>query len=396
LSEGVARPRVLLVTGAYHPEISASGVQCRAVAACLRGRAEFSVLTTAGDAALPSVETIDGVVVRRVHVDVGSRASKAAASAALARQTLQASRTCDIIHVHGFSQKNVPVWLLGRLLGKRIVLSLHTAGQDEPAVVKRQGALAFRAFRSADLVLSVSPLLADRWREGGLPADRVRLAPNGVDTTRFRPADEGERKALRRSLGWSDDDRVVVFVGFFSRDKRPDLLFRAWRRVRADGVPAKLAFIGAKGSTYYEIDSSLAGEIRRQAAETGLAGDVRWVEPTHEVERYLRAADLFVLPSIREAHPLALLEAMACGLPCVATHLPGATDILIEEGRTGRLFRADDEAALAGAMRDLLTAPAAAAAIGGAARAVVLERYDVRRTAETWRSAYEAVLTTRP
>ena len=72
-------PRVLLVTGADHPEISAAGVQCRAVAAALGGRARFSVLTTAVNPALAAVESVDDVVVYRVHVDVRSRASKAGA-----------------------------------------------------------------------------------------------------------------------------------------------------------------------------------------------------------------------------------------------------------------------------------------------------------------------------
>ena len=55
------------------------------------------------------------------------------------------------------------------------------------------------------------------------------LTPNGIDTQRFRPANDAERLVLRRGLGWAETQRVVLFVGFFSRDKRPDLLFRAWR-----------------------------------------------------------------------------------------------------------------------------------------------------------------------
>jgi len=383
---------VLLVTGAYYPEISAAGVQCRAVASALGGRVALSVLTTAVDPALPGVDAVDGVVVRRVIVDVRSRASKAIASVRLARRMLQAGRTYDIIHVHGFSQKNVPVSILARLLGKPIVLTLHTAGQDEPDVVRRRGALAYWAFRSADLVLCVSPDLTARWRAAHLPAERVRLAPNGVDTTRFRPADADERLALRRALGWPETQPIVLFVGFFSRDKRPDLLFRAWRRLGAGGVQPRLAFLGAKNTGYYEIDESIAREIQREAADLGRAHDLMTIEPTHDVAQYLRAADVFVLPSVREAHPLALLEAMACGLPCVATRLPGATDALIEDGWNGRLFPPDDEAALTEALRQVLADRGAARSMGARARDTVIARYDIRRTADDWLSAYEQVL----
>src|SRR6266542_5113725 len=82
-------PRVLFVTGAYYPEISAAAVQCRAVAAALHHRARFSVLTTAVDPALAPAEIVDGVIVRRVTVDVRRRASKAMASVGLVRRMLQ-------------------------------------------------------------------------------------------------------------------------------------------------------------------------------------------------------------------------------------------------------------------------------------------------------------------
>jgi len=383
---------VLLVTGAYHPEISAAAVQCRAAAAAIGGRARVSVLTTAIDPSLPRLETIDGVVVHRVIVDVRRRTSKLLASVRLARQMLKAADTYDVIHVHGFSQKNVPVAILARLLGKPIVLSLHTSGQDEPEIVKRRGALAYWALRSARLVLCVSPDLCDRWVAAQLPADRVRLTPNGVDTARFRPAAVAERIALRRQLDWPETQPVVLFVGFFSRDKRPDLLFRAWRRLGHDSLRPKLVFVGAKSTGYYEIDASIEAEIQRGAADLDRRDDVISIEPTPDVEKYFRAADVYVLPSIREAHPLALLEAMACGLPCIATRLPGATDVLIEDGQNGRLFPADDEAALAEALRQVIANPAAARSMGAQARETVVARYDIRRTADLWLSAYQTAL----
>jgi len=382
----------MLVTGAYYPEISAAAVQCRAVAAALDGRAVISVLTTAVDSALPAVSTVDGVAVYRVHVDVGSRASKIAASLRLAAHLVRARRTYAVIHVHGVSQKNVAVAIIARLLGKRLVLSLHTAGQDEPRAAARGGPLASWAFRAPDLVLSVSPDLAARWTAANLPADRIRLAPNGVDTARFAPASDGERADLRRAIGWPANTPVALFVGFFSRDKRPDLLFRAWRRVSTGGIRSRLAFVGAKGAGYYEIDAALAGEIGRSAVELGCTDEVMFIDATHEIEKYVRAADVYVLPSIREAHPLALLEAMACGLPCIATRLPGSTDAIIDDGVNGRLFPPDDEAALAAALRDVLSNPAAGRALGARARATVTARYDIGRTADQWLSAYRTVL----
>jgi glycosyltransferase involved in cell wall biosynthesis len=387
-----ARLRVLFVTGAYYPEISAAGVQCRAVAAALRGRGDFSVLTTAVTRSLPATDIVDDVIVHRVRLDVRSGLSKASASVRLVRSMLRAARGCDVIHLHGFSQKNVPATALARLLGKPVVLTLHTAGQDEPGVVQQSGRLAYWAFTSPDLVLSVSPYLTERYLEAGLAPERVRLTPNGVDPNRFRPAGRDERLAIRRALGWPETQPIVLFIGFFSRDKRPDLLFRAWRRLTSGSLRARLAYVGATGAGYYEIDASLVQQIRADAAQMGRADDVMFVEPTNQIEQYFRAADVFVLPSAREANPLALLEAMACGLPAVATRLPGATDVLIEDGINGRLFSLDDEPALTEALRDVLTDQPAAWLMGARARETVKKQYDVQRTAENWLAAYDTVV----
>jgi glycosyltransferase involved in cell wall biosynthesis len=384
--------RVLLVAGAYYPEISAAGLQCQAAAAEIDGRARMSVLVTAVDPSLADTETIDGVAVTRVGVDVRSGLSKASATVRLTSKLARLLPNVDVVHVHGFSQKNVPIALMATLMRKPMVLTLHTAGQDEPQAAAARGRLADWAFRSARLILPVSPSLVRRCEEAGIPMSRVRLAPNGLDLNRFRPATADERRSIRAGLGWRDNDRVILFVGFFSRDKRPDLVFRAWQQVVAQGIAAKLVYIGATASPYFEIDQGIARDIRVQAKASGRSDDVVFVEPTHAMERYYRAADVFVLPSVREAHPVALLEAMACGLPCIASRLEGATDVMMTDGENGRLINKDDEHALAAALAGLLQNPDEASRLGKHAREAVVTRYDIRQTANHWLDAYQTVL----
>jgi glycosyltransferase involved in cell wall biosynthesis len=385
-------PSVLLVVGAYHPEISAAGLQSQAVAAALGDRARFSVLVTAVDPALATDEVVDGVQVSRVNVDVRSRLSKTAASIRLVSRLAGMRSRVDLIHLHGISAKNVPVAVMARVLGKPIVLTLHTSGQDEPQVAAAQGSLARWAFTSARLVLPVSPNLVRRCEEAGLEASAVWLTPNGIDTSRFRPPTPDERIRLRCELQWPDRDPVIAFVGFFSRDKRPDLLFRAWSRLAAEGRLSKLVYIGATTSPYFEIDRSMASHIRAEADRLGRSDDVLFVETTHAVERYLRAADAFVLSSVREAHPVALLEAMSCGLPVIASRIAGATDVVIEDGVNGCLVAPDDERAMTEALSALLRDPERARQLGNRARDTVVSRYEIRRTAERWLDAYRTVL----
>ena len=101
-------------------------------------------------------------------------------------------------------------------------------------------------------------------------------------------------------------------------------------------------------------------------------------------------ADIYALPSAREAMPMALLEAMACGLPSVATRLPRVTDAIINDGSSGMLVESVDE--LAAALELLVHDRARAAAIGARARETALARFSIEQTASRWLSAYHRVL----
>ena len=227
---GTGTLSVLMVTGAYHPEISSGGLQCQTMARALAGRATIRVLTTAVDTTLPSEAVVDAVPVTRVHVDVTSTPSRLGAMGRMSAALARLVPASDVVHIHGCSSKNVPVVLAARATGRPVVLSLHTAGHDEPDAVKRSGRLRWWAYRSVDRYLSVSPSLVDAYLSAGLPAGQIDCIPNGIDTTRFAPADDRDRVALRQELGLPIDRPVVVFVGFFSHDKQPQVLVDAWLR----------------------------------------------------------------------------------------------------------------------------------------------------------------------
>ena len=382
--------RILMVTGAYHPEISSGGEQCRKMAEHLRGRAEVQVLTTSVDVMLPRHDTIDGIRVTRIRVDVRSTLSRLRALRRMVIDLFRLTRRSDIVHLHGYSAKNVVVTLVAKALGKPIVMTLHTAGHDEPETIERHGGLARWAFRSVDRYTSVSPLLVDAYLAAGRPSDRMVLVPNGIDIDRFTPATAAERAALREALHLRADRPVIVFVGFFSGDKQPRVLFDAWLKLQTGGrIDATLLFVGATESSYFEVDSALAPTMKADAAAAGVTDRLRFTGVTRDVPAYLRAADIFVLPSRREGLPLALLEAMACGLPCVASRLPGSTDAIIEDRVNGWLTPPGDVAALAGAIDAMLHDPAERDRLGAAARATIMQRYASSDVADRWMEVYE-------
>ena len=132
------RLRVLMVTGAYFPEIGSAGLQCQTVARHLKDHVVIRVLTTAVDPALPREQTVDGVLVSRVVLDVTSAWSKIRATMWMVAALIRILPRIDVVHIHGYSQKNIPVTAIARLFRRRLVLSLHTAGFDEPGAVGRQ------------------------------------------------------------------------------------------------------------------------------------------------------------------------------------------------------------------------------------------------------------------
>lgn len=380
--------RILMVTGAYYPEISSGGVQCRNMAQQLRGRAEVQVLTTSVDPSLPRHDAIDGVPVTRIRVDVRSGWSKARAFRRMMIDLWRMVKSCDVVHLHGYSTKNVLVTIVAKILRRPIVMSLHTAGFDEPDAIERQGSLALWAFLSADLYLSVSPGLVDAYRAAGMPVERILLVPNGIDLERFTTVTDEQRRERRRELGIPLDPAVIIFVGFFSADKQPRVLFDAWLRLAARRIESTLVFVGATRSQYFEVDDSIVGGMEREAAEHGLADRLILTGQTHAVANYLQTANVFVLPSRREGLPVALLEAMACGLPCVASRLPGSTDSIITDGDNGLLVPAGDVEALASAVAGVLADGALASRLGAAARATVARRFAGADVAERWLDGY--------
>jgi glycosyltransferase involved in cell wall biosynthesis len=179
-----------------------------------------------------------------------------------------------------------------------------------------------------------------------------------------------------------------MFVGFFSQDKQPHVLFEAWLALQAQHIDTTLVFVGATTSPYFEVDDGLAQRMREEARRRSLADRLVFAGVTHDVHDYLRAANVFALPSRREGLPVALIEAMACGLPCVASRLAGSTDVLIEDNANGLLVAEGDPNAMAAAIASLLRDPARAAAFGAAARATIAGRFSANQIAERWLTAY--------
>ena len=139
-------------------------------------------------------------------------------------------------------------------------------------------------------------------------------------------------------------------------------------------------------------DGPLRRELEARSASSPLAGQVTFAGETADVALYLRAADLFVLPSRAEGMSNAVLEAMACGIPVVATDVGGNREIVGADGVSGRLVPSGDPVALAEAIGTLVGKPALRQELGSAAHGIVRERFDIQRVATQYLSMYSSFL----
>ncbi len=386
----------IFITGAYSPELSSGGLQSRAMARLLRGRVSVQVLTTATDPTLPARDMVDGIPVSRVTINLSSAWSRAVATVRMFTALLRILPRVDLVHIQGYSSKNILVSAMAKLFARPVVLHLQTSRHDEPETVRAQGRLGWWAFSSADHYISVSPGLTTLYLAAGLPTGKMREIPNGVDATRFLPASPEERAALRRQLDLPEEQPLILFVGVMSPDKQPDILLDAWLRMQQDpALASTLVFVGATNPALYELGDRLADRLRADVANSGLGDRVRFVPPSQQIQDYFRAADVFAMPSAREGLPIALLEAMACGLPCVASRLPGATGVMVEDGVNGWLVPPGDVSALADRLAAVLRNPDEAKTMGAAARRTVEERYTMEKVAGQWLDVYRQVLNRR-
>ena len=215
--------------------------------------------------------------------------------------------------------------------------------------------------------------------------EKFATIPSGIALTTFQSV-HVDPVVKRKELGLPPEGPIVGTVGRLVPVKGHSWLLKSVPRVLAEVPQACFAMIGA---------GPLAESLRQLAEELDISRRVMFLGARQDVPECLVALDLFVLPSLNEGMGLALVEAMAMGLPVVATRVGGIPDI-VREGETGLLVPPGDEKALALAMLSLLWDPDRRRAYGEAAKRRVDERFDVASTVREVERLYETVWREKP
>jgi glycosyltransferase involved in cell wall biosynthesis len=269
-------------------------------------------------------------------------------------------RRPDAVVAHGADALKYAVFL--RSPDRMVVC--HAIGVAAPKARSGPHRLLHRWLLSrADLVTAVSQAVADELRSlFRVPAERVRVVPNGRDAAVFTPGGARDAGAPPR----------LLFVGHLTATKRPDLFLAVVARLRTRGCAFEARIVG---------DGPLADEVSRIAAPL----DVQVLGRRVDVASVLRSGDVLLFTSRPEGEgmPGVFIEASLAGVPVVATDVPGAHDV-IEDGRTGRVLPRDDVSGLTEAVAELLEDAGLRAAMGRAARARCEQLFSMEHSASVF------------
>lgn len=290
----------------------------------------------------------------------------------------------EVVHAH-LAYASIWGCLAGALARVPVVVTFHVAPSTDP-LWSREGLRRVLRIRLANALarraVAVSGAVRVAWGREGLDRDKVEVIHNGVALEAL-PTDPTPRAGigLREELGIDPDSRIVLTVSVLRSGKgMPDLL-SAIARLVAAGEDVTLLLAG---------DGPLHEELERRLGAEELRDRVHLLGFRRDVPSLLATADVFALPSRWDALPTALLEAMAAGLPVVATETGGIPEI-VEDGVSGLLVPPGDPGRLAEALERILGDPVLARRLGEGARERVRRDFSRERWCERLSALYETL-----
>jgi glycosyltransferase involved in cell wall biosynthesis len=388
-------PRLAVLMEDFHPVQHGATTQLLLLGERFAARGlSILVVTRRIERAHPRRESLAGIEVVRVPPAVGlHRAGKFLMIPGALWALFRLRRRFDVLLVSDVKVLGAAGVLAARLLRRRCLLRAESCGELDTTdwlrvnrarhpVLARVAQLLLPLrnlwLRRADRFLSISSAIRREFLSIGVPADRVVDLTNGIDLGRFRPLHPSQKPGLRRRLGlpagW-----LVVYTGRLTEGKGLRWLIEIWGGASALREDAHLVLVGSGQGFAADVEA----ELRRLVHQRGFHHRVTFTGAVRDVEAYLQAADCFVLPSRSEALAISLLEAMACGLPCIATRVGGVPDFL-EDGVNGLLVPYRDDDRLVAALAAVAGSPELAAGLAERGRRTVEERFHIDRIVELY------------
>ena len=314
------------------------------------------VMTRRSSADLAGAEKVDGVLVHRIAPVGAARWPRWRMVITSFHSLARMRNDYDIIFVSGFKALGLSAVIAAGLFGKLCVLKADSNGEMSgtffaaglkvvgmtPASRMFRMLLSVRngILRRADHFVAITHGIMAEFAAQRIQPPTIHRISNGVDTTKFRPVLRAEQAALRKRLGLPNTETLLVYTGRLVTYKGLPLLVKVAERLQQEGSVG-LVLMGSGGLDIHNCEAQLRSFVDNH----GLQGTIHFAGEVANVHEYLQASDIFVLPTEDDAFPLALVEAMACGLPVVSTRVGGIGDI-VTHGENGLLVAAGEFDAL--------------------------------------------------
>lgn len=394
--------RVMAVSNRYLPIIGGAERQLALLSASLQARGhQINIVTRRIRPDLPTQEQIEGVAVRRLRPYGLSKPANALIMPRLILYLIAQRRNYDLIHCQSIGPMGIAAIIAGQILRKPVVLRaaspIDITRQEMSQTISlytrfiRRFIISPRVWhfilgRAAAIVALSSQTAAELDKQG--LGHRSHSIPNAVALTDFQTLGDVDKQGLRAKLGLSPNVPIIFTSGRLVSGKRLETLISALPQV-LEHYPDSALYIAGTGQ--HQADS-VEDALRAQVAELGLGERVKFLGLVDgaTITQYLAVATLYAFTSESEGMPNAILEAMAAGLPIVATDIGGVREVLDET--CAHLITVGDSAALGAAILAILADPKAATQKASVARARIEKRHTPQAVAQQYENLYYSLL----
>ena len=294
----------------------------------------------------------------------------------------------DIVHFHGSSLQLIFNVIPLKIMNKKIVAKVAGAKMDvEAGSFKGKyfliGDFFIRILKRVDMFIAITKEIRDDLIKDGFKRENIFETSNFIMPEKFYPLEKPEDKyAIKKMLGIEADKKIITFSGRLVQRKRVDLLLRAVSEIVKVRKDVRVIILG---------HGELLGDLQRMAIELNIPEYILFKGFVSNILDYLHIADVFVLTSDMEGMPNALLEAMACRLPVIATRIGGVVDV-VEDKKNGLLVTSGDVEELKDAILKLLEDVQLSASIAEKAYETIKENYYIDKVADKYISLYQRLV----
>lgn len=373
--------KIIFTIRYFHPFVGGTEKQALTLASQLVAKGvEVTILTSRFQKSWQQCEVLEKVKVVRLFSPRIKVVGALIFLACLALYLIKQRNQYSLIHTFQIGYTSFLSILLGLCLRKPSLLKLASSGSGGDITRSKRtpwGSLFLYVAKRASRIIAVSTAVEQELLAEKVPPTVINTIANGVDVSLYDPHRHKSEMRIRLNI---PEINTVIFAGRLSPEKGVDFLVRSFAKL-LKYQPCQLLLIA---------DGPEFGNVLRLIKECNMRDSVLLVSAAAEVVPYLKAADLFVLPSRFEGLSNALLEAMSCGLPVISTRVGGSSDI-IEDGVNGLLVDIDNEEQMKDAMELVLNDRQLATALGKNARETVEEKHDISKIADAYISLYRDI-----